>query len=108
MIVMDWSNDERNTDAHKYLVDPNKDKESRRRAFLGGWTRYLQNESSDQLDGITWVGLGMVWASVLRDIPLDQRRGIYRLLLSQYLSSDKVKHWTDYQRREALRLVTQA
>ncbi len=105
MIEVDWSNDERSTDAHKYLVDPNSDKESRRRAFLGGWTRYLNNESSDTLDGVTWVGLGMAWASVLGDITMDRRKGIYRLLLSQYLSSERVKHWTNEQREGALRLA---
>jgi hypothetical protein len=87
-----WTNDERNTDAHTYLVDPDSDKESRRRAFLGGWTRYLNNESSDTLDGITWVGLGMVWASVLGDIPLERRKEVYRLLLGQYLAI-KIAHW---------------
>jgi hypothetical protein len=106
IIEIDWSNDERSMDVNKYLVDPDSDKESRRKAFLGGWTRYLNNGSSDSLDGVTWVGLGMVWASVLEDIPLDQREGIYRLLLGQYVWSNRVKHWTDEEREEALRLVS--
>jgi hypothetical protein len=104
---IDWSNDERNTNASKYLVDPTSDNQSRRKAFLGGWTRYLNNESSHSLDGVTWVGLGMWCASILGDIPEVQRKDIYSILLGQYVGSDRVKHWTDDQRKEALRLASE-
>jgi hypothetical protein len=72
---------------------------------LGGWTLFLNQGGSDHLKEVTWVGLGMVYASILGDISLDRRKDIYRLLLGQYLSSEKVKHWTEEQREEALRLV---
>lgn len=55
MIEIDWNNDERSTDVSKYLVDPDSDNESRRKAFLGGWNRFLNNESSGNLDGVRWV-----------------------------------------------------
>lgn len=105
MIKMNWNIDERNTNVSKYLVDPQSDKESRRKAFLGGWTRYLNNESSDSLDAVSWVGLGMWCASILGDIPEKQRKDIYLILLGQYVGSDRVKHWTDEQREEVLRLA---
>jgi hypothetical protein len=105
MIDINWSNDERNTDVNKYLVDPDSDDESRRKAFLGGWTRDLNQGSS--LNSVRWVGLGMVYASILRDIPEQQKREIYRLLLSQYITSERVRHWTDEQRRQVLQLVTE-
>jgi hypothetical protein len=107
MIDINWSNDERNTDVNKYLVDPESDNESRRKAFLGGWTRHLNQASSDNLNGVRWVGLGMVYASILRDIPEEQKKEIYRLLLSQYITSDKVQHWTDEQRGRVMQLVTE-
>lgn len=107
MIDIDWTNDERNTDPSKYSIKPDSN-EGRRKAFLGGWTRFISNAGSTTLDRVTWVGLGMVYASILGDMPLDQRKDIYRLLLSQYLSSDRVGHWTVEQREEALRLVTES
>ncbi len=107
MIEINWGNDGRNTDANKYLVDPDSS-EGRRKAFLGGWTRFLNQGGSDYLEEVTWVGLGMVCASILGDISLDRRKDIYRLLLGQYLSTEKVNHWTEDQRREALRLAAEA
>jgi hypothetical protein len=107
MIDINWNNDERNTDVNKYLVDPDSDNESRRKAFLGGWTRYLNQRSSSNLDGIRWVGLGMVYASILEAIPEEQKKEIYRLLLSQYITSDRVQHWTEEQRRQVMQLVTE-
>lgn len=108
MIKLDWNNDQRSPEVNNYLVDPNSDKESRRRAFMGGWTRYLNHGDGDSLDEVTWMGLGMVYASVLRDIAVAKRKDIYRLLLSQYVSHERVSHWTDEQRQEALRLVADA
>jgi len=107
MIEMNWNNDERNTSLSKYLVDPKSDSQSRRKAFLGGWTRYLNNKSSDSLHAVSWVGLGMWCASILGDIPEERRKDIYHILLAQYVDSDRLKHWTDEQREEALRLVTE-
>ena len=108
MIKVNWNADERNPNVGKYLVDPNSDNQSRRKAFLGGWTRYLNNPTSDNLDAISWVGLGMWSASILDDIPEDRRKEIYRVLLGQYIGCDRVKHWTDEQRNEALQLVTES
>ena len=107
MIDINWSNDERNTDVNKYLVDPDSDDESRRKAFLGGWTRDLNQGSSSSLNSVRWVGLGMVYASILRDIPEKQKKEIYRLLLSQYLTSERVQHWTNEQRRQVMQLVNE-
>jgi len=107
MIDINWSNDERNTDVNKYLVSPDSDNESRRNAFLGGWTRYLNQGTSSNLNGVRWVGLGMVYASILRDIPEAQKKEIYRMLLSQYITSERVQHWTDEQRRQVMQLVTE-
>ena len=107
MIEVDWKNDGRNTDVNKYLVVPDSN-EGRRKAFLGGWTRFLNQGGSDHLKEVTWVGLGMVYASVLGEIPLDRKKDIYRLLLGQYLSTEKVSHWTEDERAEALRLATEA
>jgi short-subunit dehydrogenase len=107
MIDINWSNDERNTDVNKYLVDPDNDNESRRKAFLGGWTRHLNQESSSNLNSVRWVGLGMVYASILRDIQEEQKKEIYRLLLSQYITSERVQHWTAEQRRQVMQLVTE-
>ncbi len=107
MIEINWSNDERSTDVNKYLVDPYSDNESRRKAFLGGWNRFLNNESSGSLDGVRWVGLGMWCASILGDIPEDQRKDIYRILLSQYVGSDRVEHWKTEDRERVLQLVAE-
>lgn len=107
MIEMDWGHDERTTDVNKYLVDPDSN-EGRRKAFLGGWTRFLNQGGSDYLKDVTWVRLGMVYASILDDISLDRKKDIYRLLLGQYLSMEKVSHWTEDQREQALRLAEKA
>lgn len=47
----------------------------------------------------------MVCASILGDISEDKQRETYLLLLGQYVWSDRVKHWTDDQRKGALRLA---
>jgi hypothetical protein len=75
---------------------------------LGGWTRFLDQGGSNHLEEVTWVGLGMVYASVLGDISLDRKKDIYRLLLGQYLSTEKVSHWTRDEREEALQLAAEA
>ena len=108
MIDIDWSNDGRSTDPEDYLVNPKSDNRSRLKAFLGGWTKGAKKDSNNSLDGVRWVGLGMVYGSILGKIDLDQRKQIYRLLLSQYLTTERVNHWTDDQRQEALQLITKA
>jgi hypothetical protein len=106
MIDIDWSNDGRSVHPDDYLVDPDKDNKSRLKAFIGGWTRGANKDSETVLDGVRWVGLGMAYGSILGDIGLDQRREVYRLLLGQYLTTERVRHWRADQRKEALRLVT--
>ncbi len=107
-VKIDWNNDDRHPEAEKYLVDPHSDNQSRRKAFLGGWTQAGNKEGRVELDQVTWVGLGIASGGILgQDVPEEQRKAIYRLLLDQYLSSDKVRHWTDEQREEALRLVAE-
>jgi hypothetical protein len=108
MIKINWNQDDRNTDVNKYLVNPNSDKRSRLRAFRTGWANFLKKKNNNTLDKVTWNGLGRVYASILGDIPLDQRKNLYWLLLSQFVTSDKVKHWTDEQRQETLWLVEEA
>lgn len=107
MMDIDWSQDDRSTDAAKYLVDINLDFESRRRAFLGGWTRYLSESGGHSETRVTWEKLGMVYASVLGDIPVEQRKQLYSLALGQYVCSQRAAHWTDRQRRDAMRLATE-
>lgn len=106
MIDLDWSNDERNSNTSKYLVDPNKSRQNRLNVFLEGWKMKLKGTHNKKGKDITWRGLGAVCAGILGDIPVEQRKQIYQLLLGQFLASNKVKHWTDDERREAMRLVT--
>ena len=108
MIDLDWGNDERSEDPQDYLVNPNSDNRSRLKAFLGGWIKGANSDSHNTLDGIRWVGLGMAYGSILGDVDLNQRRQIYCLLLSQYLATGKVNNWTEEQRKEALRLMSEA
>ena len=105
MIKINWDQDDRNPNVDKYLVDPNHDNQSRRKAFLVGWTRFLNQGGGDYLDRVTWEGLGMTYASILGDIPLDQRRDLYRLVLSQFVVNDKVQHWTKAEQSEVLKKV---
>ena len=102
MIEINWGQDDRNIDVNKYLVDPLSDNQSRRKAFLRGWTIFLSQGGSDYLDRVSWEGLGMVYASILGDVALNQRKDLYRLLLHQFTVSDRVSHWSDEQRREVL------
>ena len=44
----------------------------------------------------------MVYASVLGKIPIGDRKHLYRLLLRQYLATERVKHWTGEQRKQVL------
>lgn len=106
-IRIDWKKDDRHPDPNKYLIDPHSDNQSRRKAFLGGWTQAGNKGDKIQLDKVTWVGLGIAYGSILgQDVSEEQRNAIYKLLLDQYLStSDKAAEWTEEQRAEALRLV---
>jgi hypothetical protein len=99
MIEMNWKNDDRSMDAEDYLTV------GRCRPFLAGWTRYLDGHTTaTKLDEVHWHGLGMVFASVLGNQPTEEnRRQLYRLLLRQYLATDRVKHWTDEQRKQILK-----
>jgi hypothetical protein len=106
MLDIDWRNERRSPKANKYLVDING-RESRRRAFLGGWNYYLKNKPTERLTTVSWRRLGMLYASVLGNIAEDERKQLYCLLLTQYMVSDRVKHWTDEQREVALRLATE-
>jgi len=104
MIKMNWSNERRNDKPHKYEDNQRRDK------FIGGYTKQLNKKDkySGSLKKVTWVGLGMFYASVLADtLPKEKEKrkeimkGLYRLLLDQYLASDRVKLWTDEQRKKA-------
>jgi hypothetical protein len=106
MLEIDWQNERRNPNANKYLVDPNG-RESRRVAFLSGWKHYLKKRPTERFTTVSWRRLGMLYASVLGNIAEDERKQLYRLLLSQYLSTDRVKHWTDEQRQGAMRLANE-
>jgi hypothetical protein len=97
MIELNWKNEDRSTEPHDYL------NHSRRGAFLRGWTIYLETRNTVELDVVHWEGLGMVYASVLGNITIEDRKQLYRLLLRQYLATENVKHWTDEQRKEILR-----
>jgi hypothetical protein len=55
--------------------------------------------------GVSWLALGAVHAAVLGEIPIDQRKQVYRLLLGQFLQTETVMHWSDKERREALKLL---
>lgn len=104
MIQINWKNDQRNQAVEKYLVGA-KHPESRLKAFLGGWTRQLNENWPRTLNEVTWVGLGMVYGGILGDINVEQRKAIYALLLSQYLASERMNHLSEEQRTDILRLV---
>lgn len=103
MIEINWKNDDRNRDVEEYMT------KERRTAFLSRWAIHLKNPSkTTRLEQVRWGGLGLVYASILGDIPHEQRKELYLLLLTQYLASDRMKHWTDEQRKEALRIAADA
>jgi hypothetical protein len=103
MIEINWNHDDRNTDADEYMTN------ERRRAFLVRWSIYLKTGSNTtRLEKVHWGGLGLVFASILGNIPAKKRKELYLLLLTQYLASDRVKHWTDEERKEALRVAAEA
>jgi hypothetical protein len=108
LIEIDWEKDVRNAEADQYLFGPSSREKGRRTAFLRGWSDFVNNPRDTHLTEVTWDGLGMVYASILGDIPIDQRKAIYRLLLGQYLSTKKVEGWTGEEREEALRLVAES
>lgn len=91
MIELNWKNEDRSRDPEDYLT------RGRCRPFLAGWTLYLRRPNV-----VHWEGLGMVFASVLGAIPVEDQKQLYRLLLRQYLATDRVKHWTDEQRKQIL------
>jgi hypothetical protein len=95
MIELNWKNEDRSTDPQDYLT------RGRCAPFLAGWTRYLNDPTTVKLDVVHWEGLGMVFASVLGAIPVEDRRQLYRLLLRQYLATDRVKS-TDEERKQIL------
>jgi len=105
MIKINWSNDDRHPNPQKYLVDPDSSKESRWRAFTRGWTRFVNHKGRPESDKVTWVETGMFCASVLGDLDQERRRLIYKVLLAQFLTSDRTAHWTDAQREKALSLL---
>ncbi len=108
MIEVNWKKDVRSAEADQYLFGPGSREKGRRTAFLRGWSDFVNNPRGTYLNEVTWDGLGMVYASVLGSIPRDQQEGIYRLLLSQYLSTKRVEGWTGEERGEALRLVAES
>jgi|SRR5215216_4690041 len=105
MISINWNKENRNDDIELYLVDPVNDSRSRLKAFLKGWTRYLNNNAPAEISSISWEGLGVVYASSLGQIEENLKIGIYRVLLSQYLATNQMNHWSDEKRKEALELM---
>jgi hypothetical protein len=101
MIQMNWQNEDRSTTSSDYLNN------RRGGRFVGGWTMQLDkpDPTRGKLDVVHWQGLGMVFASVLGNIPQTQKKQLYKLLLGLYLATDRVKHWTDEQRRRALQVA---
>lgn len=105
MINLNWSNDERSVNPQKYLVDPNSSNESRWLAFTRGWTRFINHGGGEEKDGVSWWGTGMFCASILGDLPLEERRLVYKVLLAQLLTSERTAHWTEEQRERAMSLL---
>jgi hypothetical protein len=108
MIKLDWTNDRRNPNPDKYVVDPVHSRESRWKAFQKGWDKYLRTEDNSPLDSVSWERLGMATASICHDIPVMNRLALYRLFLAHFVQSEKVRHWTDEQRQRALELIDDA
>jgi hypothetical protein len=52
--------------------------------------------------------VGAFYASILGDIPEEQRRGLYYGALAQFVTSERCREWSDEERREALRLAREA
>jgi hypothetical protein len=106
MIDLDWLNDERTADPADYLIPWNALK-SRRRAFLAGWTWYLE-EGAHRDDRVAWYAVGAFYASILGDIPEEQRRELYYGALAQFVTSERCREWSDEERQDALRLAREA
>ena len=103
MIDVTWFNDGRADRPEKYLI-PWNDSQSRQRAFLAGWTRYL-GDGSYEKETLHWFTVGAYYASVFGDIPESQRRKLYYAALAEFLKSQKCMDWMDDQRLEALHLA---
>jgi hypothetical protein len=113
-----WGNDRRRGEPASYLC-PRDDKNNRVHHFLvAGWQTYLDDpEAGDRkianrMDGkdvrLMWPNLGLVFASVLGDLPEEKRVAIYAALLRRYLNSPKIRngkwHWTETDRVKALEI----
>lgn len=111
-----WGNDRRLGDTVSY-VRPRDDKKNRVHLFLSGWQKYLDDpEAGDQIIAdrtqgkevnLMWPNLGLVFASVLGDVPEEKRVAIYAALLRRYLNSPRVRsgwHWTEEDRVKALEI----
>ena len=103
MIDVAWLEDDREYRTESYLI-PWNDPHSRQRAFLAGWTLFL-NEKTYEKDVLHWYTVGAYYASILGDVPEAKRRKLYYAALAEFLKSQKCAEWTDEQRREALRLA---
>ena len=105
MLGINWLDEKRNDDIELYLVDPENDSHSRLKAFQKGWTRYLNGKAPEEIPGVSWEGLGMLYASSLGQVGKEVKIGVYRALLSQYLSTSRMSRWPAEKREKALRLV---
>ncbi len=106
MITVAWLNDERNNNPVVYLSEWNAD-ESRQKAFLTGWTRFLK-EGAYEKKALHWQTVGAYYASVFGDIEEDKRRKLYYSALAEFVKSQRCAGWDDEQRRQALFLARQA
>jgi hypothetical protein len=63
MIELPWLQDDRTADPEDYLK-PWNHRKSRQRAFLAGWTWYL-DEGAYRGDRVAWYSMGAFHASIL-------------------------------------------
>jgi hypothetical protein len=106
MVDVAWLREDRTGDPKKYLVAWN-DPESRQRAFLGGWTSYLEHGHLET-EVLHWRTVGAFYGSVLGNVAEDVRRQLYFACLAEYVKSTRCRHWTDEEREKALALAAEA
>ena len=108
MIQVNWQNDDRDNMPGRYTTDWEVDK-GRLSAFLRGWTNWAKYGEHPQ-DVLHWQTMGALYASTFgsqeaaKQVPVDVRCELYHVALLAYVNSQRCAHWTDEQRKEALRL----
>jgi len=97
---INWNSDNRFNKSEFYIA-PLDDPDNRVNHFLGGWQDYLANPES-MVSKLNWKNLGRIFASILGDIPEEQRRNLYAILLALYLKKPRKVDWSDEDRQQAL------